>query len=289
MKKQNPRQIALDIINDVLMRGSFANLSLKYGLADQDVDDADKRLISVIVYGTLDHLGRIDYVLSRFIDARKTSGLILNILRISVFQLMFLDKVPDYSVCSEAVSLTKACTNQKMGNFVNAVLRNVIRQLDKIEYPTERTEYLSVMYSYPRWIVELWIRDYGAETAEKMLSYEMKKHLISIRPNFLRLSRATFERALAPRVSVMEKGRFADNCYYVNAAGISDSELYQEGFYTIQSESSMLCARAASPAPGSTVLDACSAPGGKAMYMAEIMRDEGRVVACDLFEHKTEL
>lgn len=291
MGSNNTRQTALDILTDVLQRGSYANLALKYGLDGMN-SDLDKRFIAALVYGTVDNLIHIDFILDGFIKRNKTSEMVLNILRLGVCQLMFMDKVPDYSVCSESVALAKANADQKVGNLVNAVLRNIIRNRNNIKYPDEKTEpikYLSVKYSYPEWIVKMWIDDYGYDTALGLLSYQPDTRSTSIRLNCARLSNKHFETLLDRREVKYKKGKYLPNIYYINASGISDSELYKEGFYTVQSESSMLCVEAACPKPDTNVLDACSAPGGKALYAAEKMENRGSITACDIHKHKLEL
>ena len=291
MGSNNTRQTALDILNDVLQRGSYANLALKYGL-DSTAGDLDKRFVSALVYGTLDNLIHIDYILDGFIKRNKTSDMVINILRLGVCQLMFMDKVPDYSVCSESVALAKANADQRIGNLVNAVLRNIIRNRQNIKYPDKATEpvkYLSVMHSYPEWIVKMWIDDYGYDTALGLLSYTPDTKSTAIRLNAARLSEKHFESLLTRKGIKYRKGKYLPNVYYVSASGIADSELFKEGFYTVQSESSMLCVEAAVPRPGMAVLDACSAPGGKALYAAEKMENRGLITACDIHRHKLNL
>ncbi len=291
MGNSNTRQTALDILTDVLQRGSYTNLALKYGL-DGTASDLDKRFVSALVYGTVDNLIHIDYILDSFIKRNKTSEMVINILRLGVCQLMFMDKVPDYSVCSESVALAKANADQKVGNLVNAVLRNIIRNRQNIKYPDKATEpvkYLSVMYSYPEWIVKMWIEDYGYDTAFSLLSYSADTRSTAIRLNAARLSSRHFESLLDKKGVKYKKGKFLPTVYYINALGIAGSELFKEGFYTVQSESSMLCVEAACPKPGMEVLDACSAPGGKALYAAEKMENRGSITACDIHRHKLAL
>lgn len=273
------RQAALNVLSDVLSKGTYLNLALKdlggFGASDQ-------RFITALVTATLERLYTIDYVLSKFTDLKRTSGRVRNILRLGACQILYLNSVPDSAAVNESVTLAKRVAPSLRG-YVNGVLRSVAREGPSVtlpDYDTDPLEFLSIAYSYPKWICAMFTEQFGSEEAMKLLSYTGTPGRTGMRRT-VRAEGHTFPDS--------KPGIYLDDALYVqHASGLSSDPLLKEGRYTVQSESSMLCVRALGLAPDARVLDLCAAPGGKSAYAAQIAH-AGRVTACDLHEHRTRL
>lgn len=294
MTKQNSREIALKILYEVNEGGAYANLALDKALfACQALDSRDKGLITEIVYGSVKNRGKLDYVLNQFasVKVKKMDHWTRNILRMALYQIMFLDKVPDSAAVDEAVKLAKR--RGRGDKFVNAVLRNFLRGKDTISWPVREkqpVQYLAVEYSFPQWMAEQFITQYGLEKAELLCAWFNAPAPLWIRTNTLKISRDELKRQLEQAGLTVEESRYTPEglkiCTTVNLHQLA---AFQEGLFTVQDESSMLVALAAEPGPGQRVLDVCSAPGGKTTHMAQLMKNTGTIYACDIHQHRLDL
>lgn len=282
------RRIALDILDEV-EEGAFFNLSLKKRL--QGVEEQDKRFISALCFTVLENKKRLDYVIGQFTQGKRIHKLIRNILRLGVCQLLFFESVPESAAVNECVKLTEKSSKRQLKGFVNGVLRNIGRNLDNVTYPDMEKEpdaYLSVMYSYPQWLAEKYIRDYGFAFTKDMFAYKKAEASTCIRPNRLKISVRDMEQALDAAGLSYTKGAYCPDAYYVkNISQIDRMRLYKKGCFTVQGEASMLAVMAADVRKGMAVLDLCAAPGGKSGYMAQFR--PGRLVAQDIYPHRVEL
>ena len=288
------RTAALTALSDVLDRGAYVSEAINRQLSQSTFPQNDRKFCTALVYGTLENLTAIDYILKAFIeDAEKLDGQALHIMRLAVCQKAFMDKIPDNAIADEAVKLTRQIGLEHLTGFVNGVLRNYFREPEKAAFPSEEEDpvrYLSVRYSMPEWIVRQLIEDYGAELAKTVVSYRPTSHDMTIRPNMTVFSDdAAFEELLEKKVWKTEKGRVPHAYHVSGVMQIARDSDYLSGAFSIQGEASMLCAQLAQVRPGMTVLDACAAPGGKTAYMAEQMQGSGRVYAWDLHEHRVAL
>ncbi len=281
----NAREIAVKVIYDVEASGAYSNMALKKALSG-DISAKDKGFITTLVYGVIDKKITLDYVIGKFskLKLKKISKFILIILRTGIYQLMFMDKVPASAAVNESVRLARRYGHSASAGFVNGVLRNVSRT--EIEYPSDKTEYLSVKYSFPMRICEKWISDFGFDFTENLLKAFSETSKLNIRPNTLKTTADELFNLFS------EKGRTA--CIvgdYIVSEGfdIANDELYKNGFYTIQDAAAMQAAKTLAPYEGETVIDMCSAPGGKTTHMAELMNNKGKIYAFDVHEHKIEL
>ena len=279
----NARQTALVILNEIEQKNAYANLSLKKML--DKADCGEKALATELVYGVLRYKLNLDYIRNRFskIKENKISDSVKNILRLGIYQIMYLDRIPDSAACNESVKLVYKYSHKGSVGFVNALLRNVVRNKDNIEYPEGLKEKFMYKYSYPSDIVDIVIRDYG-EGAEDILKTLNKNKPLCIRPNRLKISFADFEKYLSQ--TEYTKG---ENCYYVKNLSIDGFKEFEEGLFSVQDRASMMCAELLKPVPDDKVLDLCAAPGGKSCYMAELMENRGEVVSCDIHSHRTKL
>ena len=285
----NARRVALDVLCDVHQNGAFAQLSLDEHLRSAKLRPEDRRLVTSIVYGTLENELRIDYALDKLMDHPTHQPSQRDILRMSAYQILFLDRVPDSAAVNEAVKLVKAMNMEAASGFINAVLRNLSRGKETIEWPKKEDglrTYLSIMGSMPVWLVDRLIADYGEEEAERVILYRETEHPIVVRPNLNRLTDAEFEKLLEKKGWRTARGVAPHAHLVYGVQEITFDSDYKAGLFSIQGQSSMLAAEAVQAKPGMKVLDACAAPGGKSAYLCEQMQLTGRVFSWELHEKR---
>lgn len=283
----NVRLAAYNAFSAVVRKGGYSNLVLAQSLAP-DMTQSQKGFTTALVYGTLDKLYNVDYIISCFARG-KLKPVIQDILRLSVYQLIYMD-VPDYTVCDEAVLLTVRTGKQALKGYVNGVLRNIARNKENIVYPDVQKEpekYLSVKYSWPIFLVREAIKDLGFTKAEAALSYNAVP-MNSVKANPLlcgdeRLFELLKEKGAEPR-----RGTLQSDVIYIKGNAALGEKLFENGFYSVQSEPSAMVCRAVDPQPGESILDCCAAPGGKTVCMAEIIGN-GSITACEYHKHRCDL
>ena len=308
-KPVNEREIVLAVLLEVTENGQFSHIILRDVLSKyQYLEKRERAFITRVTEGTLEHMIEIDYILDRFskVKVKKMKPVIRGILRSAVYQLKYMDSVPDRAVCNEAVKLAVRKGFSGLKGYVNGVLRSVARGLDDVQYPGEKMEELSVRYSCPKWILDLWGRTYGTEVIEKMLNDFQQEKPVTIRCCLNRISPDRLRERLEAEGITVEKHPYLPYAFQISGYDyLNDLAAFQEGLFTVQDISSMLVAEIASPEAGAQVIDVCAAPGGKALhtaeklYMAEaqLLKDEnaqknrtaGHVEARDLTEGKVEL
>lgn len=288
---KDARMAALLVLTRVLNDGAYASLSLDEVFQNMRLSQQDKRLTASIVYKTTEDLLKIDYALGKFLqDAEALTGKIRNILRLSACQILLMDKIPDFAAVNEAVELTRASGFEEMTGLVNGVLRSLIREKDKLAWPTpDDPNYLSVIHSVPQWLVDLLVVAYPGQTGLDILAYRNPDHATTIRRNLLLLDQKGFEALLRKKTWQASPGILPGVYRIKGASDIARDLDFQGGRFAIQGEGSMVAALAVSPRAGMTVLDCCAAPGGKACYLGELMQNTGRVHAWDVHEHRVDL
>lgn len=278
------RETALKVLVKIDRDGAYSNMALKESLSGGRLTERDRHFATSLVYGTLDRRYTLDYIIGCYskIKLKKLSVYVLNILRMGIYQLKFMDRVPDSAAVNESVNLAKRYAHGGSAGFVNGVLRSVIR--GEIKYPSDKYEYLSVKYSYPVWLVKAWTKDYGDDFAEELMRAFSKPQKLHLRANTLKLSAAE----LALRLEKYN-AEAAGDAVICDGFDISGSKLYSDGCFTVQDMAAQAAAICLAPEPGQTVIDMCAAPGGKTSHMAELMKNKGVIYAFDIYEHKTEL
>ena len=288
----NARLTALDVLRDIHEKGAYASLALQNRLRQNRLQPNDRRLATSIVYTTLERVEQLDYVLDRLMEHPTDDPVLRDILRLSACQILFHERIPDSAAVNEGVKLAKIAGKESASGFLNAVLRNLVRGKENIQWPDREQDilkYLYIMGNMPVWLVEKLISAYGQETAEKIILFEAPKSGMVARPNMLRITDEAFEALLRTKPWEWKRGLVPHAYLIKGAVEIGTDEDFRKGLFSIQGQSSMLAAEAVQAKPGMRVLDCCAAPGGKTAYMAETMQDTGRVFAWDVHEHRVQL
>ncbi|MNB81636.1 Ribosomal RNA small subunit methyltransferase B [compost metagenome] len=288
------RVVALDVLVRVEQEGAYSNLLLNSSLQKSGLSREDTGLATELVYGTLSRLITLDYVLDDFVSKgiAKLTPWVRSLLRLSLYQIMYLDRIPPHAAVNEAVNIAKKRGHQGISGMVNGVLRSVLRagELPVLKKGLNEAQRISILYSHPLWMVERWEAEYGIAAAEAMCSANNEPPAVSVRVNTTMISR---DKLL---VQMLEAGLNASpsslspyGIVVKGAGNLALSSWYKDGYLSVQDESSMLVAEAVAPEPGMRVLDCCAAPGGKSAHMGELMKDDGYIYANDLHAHKARL
>ena len=292
----NIREISLEVLIKVLEEGEYSSAVLQKVLTTyQYLEKQERAFLSRLCEGTIERALELDYIINQFskVKVKKMKPVIRNILRMGVYQMKYMEQVPDSAACNEAVKLAQKKGFHNLKGFVNGVLRNIGRNMDHISYPSmekQPKEYLSVTYSTPAWIVEKWIVDYGFDITKKMLEASMEEKPTSIRCNTKKISVEQLKAKLEAEGVTVEDGNYVDTALSITDYNyLNKLESFQNGYFTVQDESSMMVALAAGVDKGDTVVDVCAAPGGKSLHVAELLVDSGLVSARDLTERKVNL
>lgn len=315
----NLRELILDMLLEMEKDRTYSNILIRNVLDKYDyLMPQEKAFIKRVTEGTLERRIQLDYIIDSCskVPVKKMKPLIRNLLRMSVYQILFMDGVPDSAVCNEAVKLAGKRKFQSLKGFINGVLRNIARNKQGMLMPQmlvpeclkasdtnplnafypdrekEPVRYLSVIYSMPEFLVDLWIGDYGVEQTERMI-----KAMLEIHPVTIRLKESLSDREKKELIEeIQETGVHVKNHPYLPYAytlshmeGIHGIPGFEEGLFTVQDVSSMLCVECAGIRSGDFVLDVCAAPGGKSTFAAQKLNGTGKVLAQDVSEDKTEL
>jgi 16S rRNA (cytosine967-C5)-methyltransferase len=291
----NVRQLAVQVLTKMEEQGAYSNLVINQVLEANPLDRRDANLLTEIVYGTTQRLNTIDYFLLKLIPKGMDSyaAWLRACLRMSLYQILYLDKIPHHAIVNEAVHLAKKKGHLGIAKLVNGVLRNAIRKQSEWQHafaalPTP--ERLSLQYSLPRWLVKTWLRQFAESEVAAIGASLLTAPKVSVRVNRMKTDREQlFQRLLQEGANVTRSALAPDGLLLEQFGNAATSALFHDGIISIQDESSMLVARVADPKPGMRVLDCCAAPGGKTTHLAELMNDEGAIVALDLHEHKRNL
>ncbi len=289
------RETALKILYKIDEEKAYSNIVLNSEIKKQKekLQRKDIGLISEIVYGVTTWRITLDEIIEKYskIKLKKISKWILNILRMSIYQIIFLDKIPKSAAVNEGVNLAKKYGNRGSIGFTNAVLRKV----DKKDYTElfeekDNIKRISITTSMPEWIIlELKKEGVSIEKIEEICKNSNIRPSISVRINNLKINKQELKEKLQEKGIKTEDGILNDFLILNNIKDIENLEEFTQGYFTVQDEVAGLTALVLNPQPGENVLDACSSPGGKTTYLAELMKNQGNIVATDIHEHRTKL
>jgi len=287
----NAREIALKTLLDIENGEAYSNLLLNSKLNNGELSDLDKAFVTKLVYGVITYKRTLDYIISKLskVKIKKISTSILNILRMGLYQIYYLDKIPDSAVVNESVKLAKRYGHQASANFVNALLRNSTK-IEKEEYFIDiknKQERFAIYYSYPDWIVDLYVDRYGLERTENILKANEEAIVDCIRVNTLKITR----RELMEKLNEFDvkEGRTEDIIYTNDIKKLISSAYFKEGLFTVQDEAPCLVGHIINPIEKEKILDICAAPGGKTTHLAQLSNDMADIMAFELHAHRCKL
>lgn len=296
MNTPKEREISVFALIDILENKGYNSIVLKRTfMQNKNLDIKQKAFVTELVNGTLRNLIHIDYIIDYFSNTKTTKmkPLILNTLRISVYQIKFMDKVPSSAVCNEAVNLVKSKGFKNLAGFINGVLRNIIRNIEKVEYPDyekNKTNYLSIKYSYPKWLIQYFMESLSIKEVEKLCISGNDTPKVCICTNTLKTTRDKLIKRLNDEGVQAVEGKLSKNSIYISkTSNIAELLSFKEGLFHVMDESSMVAVETLSPNSGDTVYDLCSAPGGKSFYSSYLMKNIGTIESWDIYRHKLNL
>lgn len=286
------REAALRALSRVETEHAFAGEALERELAAGRLDKRERALATELTFGTLRALGRVDHALAAFLK-RPLADLtpwIRNVLRLGAYQLLCLDRIPTSAAVDESVKLARRYGHAGTAGLVNAVLRNLVRQgPPPLPDPRAAADFdarvaaLAVVYSHPRWLVAEWLARFGPDETEALLRANNEPAPVAIRANGLKISPAALRQRLAAEGVTVAPLRYLDDGFVISDFdALTALPSYRDGLFIVQDEAAMLVAHIVDPQPGERVIDACAAPGGKTTHLAELMRDEGEIIAADV-------
>lgn len=280
------RQVAAKVLREILHDGKYSNLSLGNALAKFNLPPLDKSLASFLVYGTLDRIYTVDAVIGLFAKKgiKSVPPYTSAVIRIAVFQLLFSDKIPESAAVNEAVKAVKKSKEGRCSGFVNAVLRSIIREREKVNSFIENAS-PDIKYSCHKSLYNSLVNDYGKKDAEAILKATLEAPKTYLRVNTLRTKANELKDKLEGNCEIIN-----DNSILVNEGfDIENDSAYKDGLYLAEGLASQMAAEAAAPKKGGRMLDVCAAPGGKSFTAAICMENEGEIVSCDIHPHRVEL
>ena len=289
------RGLAIKILNRIDRTDAYLDKLLEIEIKNSELSGQDKALLFEIVHGVIRWLGRIDWILNGFYKGQFSKAVpnIKNALRVAVYQMLFLDKVPDYAAVNESVDFVKKLQGQKHADQTNAVLRNILRTKDAINYPNPEEDlvnYLATYYSHPYWMVKRWLARFGKEHTEQLLIANNAKPSLSLRVNNL-VTNKTELKSLLNNVNL----KYTESIYVKDfiklniLTNITDWGYFANGYFSVQDESTGIPVYLLDPKPGMRVLDLCAAPGGKTGLIADLMNNEGEIIALDKYESRAKI
>lgn len=295
MAKATARDLALEVLRLVDEEGAYANLALNQVLERHRPGKLDRAFATELTYGTLRTLNTLDWVLGHFLrqPLEKQTAWVRNILRLGVYQIMHMDRVPDSAACNESAEMARRYAHSGAVKFVNGVLRNVARKKGDLKFPDAGTDpvgHISLRYSHPAWLVKRWLSEFGFDETVALCRANNEPAPNTVRTNTLRTTRDNLAACLREDgLTVEETGYAPEGLNISGFLSLHGFKPFEAGYFQVQDESSMLVGHAAAPKAGWEVIDTASAPGGKATHLAQLMSNHGHILATDIHPHKLNL
>lgn len=288
------RELALKVLIDIEENGNYSNIAINKHFKNINLNNQDRGLATELIYGVVENKYYLDYIIDKLskIKCKKINIYVKILLRMGIYQILLLNSISDYAAVNETVSLVKKYDKRSSG-FVNAILRNVVRQkstIGEVDIKDDKIMYLATKYSYNPWIIKNWINNFKEEFTEDLLEANSEKPSLYIRTNTLKISRNELLDKLKSEGIECSIVPIIDEAIRVeNLKNIENNQLFKDGLFVIQDISSMIVGKVMNPKENSKVLDVCSAPGGKTTHLATLMNNTGKVVSRDIFDHKLKL
>lgn len=288
----NSREIIIKAIYEIEENGGYFNHVLTDALSK--AEPCDKGFVTEVIYGIIGNKLSLDHIIMQFssVKLKKMTPWVKNILRLGIYQMYYMDKIPHSAACNESVKLSKKYAHAAAGRFINGVLRNVSRNIDNISFPQKDTpaEYLSIRYSFPIWLTEKLLVQYGFDKTESFMAESNSSHAVNIRVNRLKTTPESLIETLKNERIEAEISPLFEDCLTVKGKiNIEKSASYRKGLYSLQNLSSYKAVKTLAPLKGDFIMDICAAPGGKSCASAEIMENEGKILSFDIHPHKLQL
>lgn len=281
------RGIAVNLVADV-WHGMYADQALRRAFRKHTLKAEDRALLTELVQGTVRWRGQLDWILQRLFrgDFRRSPTKLKSILEVGLYQLRFLEKIPDYAAVDETVRIARSEGGERWARLVNAVLRTYLRQGEALELPSadpDPVQGLAVRYSHPPWLIRRWLERFGLEATEALCDYNNQRPEVAIRVNLARTTPERLGRSLAAEgVDARPSSYFEDFLRISHPQNLTELAAFKAGWFAIQDESTAMASLLLAPQPGETVIDLCAAPGGKTLHLAQLMGDTGRLLAVDV-------
>ncbi|MEH7234821.1 16S rRNA (cytosine(967)-C(5))-methyltransferase RsmB [Bacillus sp. JJ1562] len=291
MTKTNVRNVALEILLHIEKNQAYSNLLLNQMIKKHDVKGKDVGLLTEIVYGTIQRRDTLDFYLAPFLKkSKKLDPWVRILLRLSLYQMVYLDRVPERAIFFEAVEIAKKRGHKGTASLVNGVLRSIQREgLPSLDQLTDEVERLAIETSHPIWLIKRWVNQMGLEETRKMCEVNCTPPEQTARVNTAVTTKEELVHMLKEDGIEAEEGSVSVDAIKAVRGNLVNTKAFKEGYLTIQDESSMLVARALGVEKGDQILDSCAAPGGKTTHIAELLQTTGKVFSIDLHEHKIKL
>ncbi|RCW70763.1 16S rRNA (cytosine(967)-C(5))-methyltransferase RsmB [Saliterribacillus persicus] len=289
--KYHLRQAALELLIRIGDQGGFSHLLIDQHIKKFNLDRRDSALFTELVYGTMQRKLTLEYYLTPFLQSKKAlKPWVKWLLLLALYQKIYLSRIPDHAIIHETVEIAKRKGHKGIASFVNGVMRNIqrngVKSTDEIKDPVER---LSIETSHPFWLVNRWVEMYGFETTQDMCQENLSHRPTSIRIQPMKIDRGQALEQMEEAGIKAQTSKFSGQGIKIEEGNILHMDLFKENYITIQDESSMLVAEMMALEDGMTVLDACSAPGGKTSHIAEKLANSGKIFAYDLHSKKANL
>lgn len=286
------RGTSVKILNRIVKTDAYLDKLLDAEMADTELSGKDKALLFEIVHGVIRWMLRLDWILTGFYKGQFSKAIpdVKNALRVALYQILFLDKIPEYAAINESVEFVKRLQGKKAADLTNAILRNILRNKDNIRFPdkdSDKISFLSSYYSHPVWLVKRWLKQFDEEFVIELMKSNNKRPKLHLRVNRLKTTSEELTDLLKSVEITFTKGRYFDEYIeLVNMSNITDWEYFKKGYFNIQDEATGFSIKLLDVKPGDRVLDMCSAPGGKTSFLAAEMENKGEIIALDLHESR---
>ena len=286
----NQRKIVAQILVRVEKDIAYSNIALNDALKSYNLNKTEASFVSTLFYGVLERKITLDYYIEKLSSKpiKRIPIFTLQVLRCGIYQLLYMDKVPDSAAVNEAVNIVKKSKEYRCAGFVNAILRNILRSLPKLP-DNDSADAISIKYSCSLSLVKRLINDYGTESTKKILESSFKKNPVHVRTNTTLITTSELKNLFEENNIKCESTEIENALSLRETGSLENNKLFIDGFFHVQDLSSQICSNLLCAIEGQRVLDICAAPGGKSFTVCENMNDNGEIVSCDIHEHRVKL